>query len=348
MRSPSGSWNWPAPRSSSGRCIGSRRAPPSSNRSWTTRVAIGSVPPPAVDGSLVPWASMGARVGVMCCCTRVHDRSTAPSRVCPTCRSARYGGAGGRGTSVDLRGSGQRPHRAGTGRAGARGDGPHRGVGPFAADADLTHGHRVRQLLRDGAATYLTRGDVAMVTMQYSKRPSPLSLFKIDDARSRTGCCGRDRRAAAGTGRPRAQGGAVRGEPGRAHQPGRPPALGDARGRRHSGSTGRCGSELRTASGWMREVTGRPRPDVDPDLVAVVNDFGQIEAMPPERRTGSGTCWSATTTTASPNSGRPDRLRARRGWGPDGLRRRERRRRQPARASRPACGGGRSRRSSRP
>src|SRR5690349_5255979 len=33
------------------------------------------------------------------------------------------------------------------------------------------------------AATYLTRGDIAMVTMQYSKRPSPLSLFKIDDAR---------------------------------------------------------------------------------------------------------------------------------------------------------------------
>ena len=33
------------------------------------------------------------------------------------------------------------------------------------------------------AAQYLTRGDVASVTMQYSKRPSPLSLGKVRDAR---------------------------------------------------------------------------------------------------------------------------------------------------------------------
>ena len=33
------------------------------------------------------------------------------------------------------------------------------------------------------AAQYLTRGDVATVTMQYSKRPSPLSLGKVKDAR---------------------------------------------------------------------------------------------------------------------------------------------------------------------
>ena len=33
------------------------------------------------------------------------------------------------------------------------------------------------------AAQYLTRGDVATVTLQYSKRPSPLSLGMIDDAR---------------------------------------------------------------------------------------------------------------------------------------------------------------------
>ena len=29
---------------------------------------------------------------------------------------------------------------------------------------------------------------------------------------------------------------------------------------------------------------GSPRPDVDPDLVAEVNDFGQLAAMTPERR----------------------------------------------------------------
>ena len=34
------------------------------------------------------------------------------------------------------------------------------------------------------AAAYLTRGDVATVTMQYSKRPSPLSMGKVKDARA--------------------------------------------------------------------------------------------------------------------------------------------------------------------
>jgi Alpha/beta-hydrolase family len=33
------------------------------------------------------------------------------------------------------------------------------------------------------AAQYLERGDVATVTMQYSKRPSPRSLGKVKDAR---------------------------------------------------------------------------------------------------------------------------------------------------------------------
>jgi uncharacterized membrane protein len=38
------------------------------------------------------------------------------------------------------------------------------------------------------------------------------------------------------------------------------------------------------ASKWMQQVTRGHRPDVDGDLLAVVNDFGQIEALPPERR----------------------------------------------------------------
>lgn len=38
------------------------------------------------------------------------------------------------------------------------------------------------------------------------------------------------------------------------------------------------------ASRWMQEVTTGNRADVDPDLVAVVNDFGQIETMPEDRR----------------------------------------------------------------
>jgi uncharacterized membrane protein len=34
----------------------------------------------------------------------------------------------------------------------------------------------------------------------------------------------------------------------------------------------------------MQQVTGPPRVDVDPHLVAVVNDFDQIESMPKDRR----------------------------------------------------------------
>jgi uncharacterized membrane protein len=37
-------------------------------------------------------------------------------------------------------------------------------------------------------------------------------------------------------------------------------------------------------SGWMHQVTGPPRPDVDPSLVTVVNDYAQLAAMPPEQR----------------------------------------------------------------
>ena len=37
-------------------------------------------------------------------------------------------------------------------------------------------------------------------------------------------------------------------------------------------------------SKWMHQVTGAPRPDVDPDLVGVFNDFEQYAALPAERR----------------------------------------------------------------
>src|SRR5262245_47648607 len=38
------------------------------------------------------------------------------------------------------------------------------------------------------------------------------------------------------------------------------------------------------SSGWMHQVTGDPRPDVDLQLIATVNDFGQIEAMSAQSR----------------------------------------------------------------
>jgi hypothetical protein len=34
----------------------------------------------------------------------------------------------------------------------------------------------------------------------------------------------------------------------------------------------------------MRQVTGNPRPDVDPALVGVFNDFSQCATLAPEKR----------------------------------------------------------------
>jgi uncharacterized membrane protein len=136
------------------------------------------------------------------------------------------------------------------------------------------------------AVSYLTRGDVAFVTMQYSKRPSPLSLSKVKDAREQNrllwlGISARLRDRA-----------------------GRRPKVvlfGESLGAHtsqdvllHWGTIGPQALGIDRAlwigtpygSGWMHEVTGPPRPDVDPDMVAVVNDFGQLEAMTPERRAG--------------------------------------------------------------
>jgi uncharacterized membrane protein len=134
------------------------------------------------------------------------------------------------------------------------------------------------------ATIYLTRGDVAMVTMQYSKRPSPLSLFKIDDAREQnrmlwSAISARLRER--GAPRPRV---VLFGESLGAHTS-QDVLL-------HSGTLGAQSLGIDRAlwvgtpygSGWMREVTGPPRPDVDPELVAVFNDLGQLEAMAPQRR----------------------------------------------------------------
>ena len=108
------------------------------------------------------------------------------------------------------------------------------------------------------AAQYLARGDVATVTMQYSKRPSPLSLGKVKDAREQNRLLWlRILAAPAGPARAAAAGRALRREPGRAHQPGRLPALGHARPAKRWASTGRCGSARRTAAGGCTRSPGR-------------------------------------------------------------------------------------------
>lgn len=135
------------------------------------------------------------------------------------------------------------------------------------------------------AAQYLTRGDVASVTMQYSKRPSPLSLGKVRDAREQNRLLWlrilhRVRSMPPGE-RPEV---VLFGESLGAHTSQDvllgwgtlgPQALGIDRAL-WIGTPG--------GSRWMHEVTGAPRPDVDPSLVTVVNDHEQLVALGDEVR----------------------------------------------------------------
>lgn len=135
------------------------------------------------------------------------------------------------------------------------------------------------------AAQYLTLGDVATVTMQYSKRPSPLSLTKVKDAREQNRLLWlrivqrlHDRPSSQ---RPRV---VVFGESLGAHTSQDvflhwgtlgPEALGIDRALWIGTPYG---------SGWMHEITGPERFDVDKDAFAVVNDFAQLEELGEERR----------------------------------------------------------------
>jgi uncharacterized membrane protein len=134
------------------------------------------------------------------------------------------------------------------------------------------------------AAAYLTRGDIATVTMQYSKRPSPLSMDRVGTAREQNRYLWlrilerlRDRSGP----RPKV---VIFGESLGAH------TSQDAF--LHWGTLGPQALGIDRAlwigtpylSGWMHEITGPPRLDVDADTVAVVNDFAQLEALGAERR----------------------------------------------------------------
>ena len=133
------------------------------------------------------------------------------------------------------------------------------------------------------AAQYLSRGDVTTVTMQYSKRPSPLSLGKVGDAREQNRLLWLrilERVNHSGGSRPRV---VVFGESLGAHTSQDvflhwgtmgPEALGIDRALWIGTPYG---------SGWMHEVTGPDRLDVNKDTIAVVNDFAQLEALGTER-----------------------------------------------------------------
>ena len=132
---------------------------------------------------------------------------------------------------------------------------------------------------------YLTRGDVASVTLQYSKRPSPLSLGKVKDAREQNRLLwlrilGRVR-AMPPEQRPKV---VLFGE-----------SLGALTSQEVLIGWGTLGLQALgidralwigtpEVSPWMHEVTGPPRPDVDKSLVAMVNDYEQFRDLGDEER----------------------------------------------------------------
>ena len=134
------------------------------------------------------------------------------------------------------------------------------------------------------AVEYLTLGDVATVTLQYSRRPSPLSLAMIKAAREQNRLLWlrvlqriRERSGP----RPRV---VLFGESLGAHTS-QDVFL-------HWGTLGLDALGIDRAlwigtpygSKWMEQVTAEDRLDVDRRRVAVVNDFGQLQAFDDQRR----------------------------------------------------------------
>ena len=135
------------------------------------------------------------------------------------------------------------------------------------------------------AAEYLTRGDMASVTMQYSLRPSPLSLDRVAEGRHHY------RMLLDAIHNTLAQ---------------RPPEkrprmvlFGESLGAwtsqdafAHRGTQGLLNAGVDRAiwigtpymSKWKEEVLKSDRPDVDRSLVGRFNDFGELEALDPEAR----------------------------------------------------------------
>lgn len=130
------------------------------------------------------------------------------------------------------------------------------------------------------AAQYLTRGDIATVTLQYSKRPSPLSLGKISQAREQNRLLwlrvlSRVRQMPPET-RPRV---VVFGE-----------SLGAHTSQAAFTGWGTLGPEalgidralwIGTPAGspWYRELLDQTRLDVDRSRIAIVNDHEQYVAL---------------------------------------------------------------------
>jgi uncharacterized membrane protein len=135
------------------------------------------------------------------------------------------------------------------------------------------------------AAEYLTRGDMASVTLQYGKRPSVLSLDLVPEARDQHRLFLEKLHEKLGERRPERRPRVV--------------LFGESLGSWASeeafndrGTDGLLELGINRAlwigtpygCKWKDQVLGPPRPDVDKPLVGVFNDFGQVEAMDPEAR----------------------------------------------------------------
>ena len=132
------------------------------------------------------------------------------------------------------------------------------------------------------ATQYMTRGDMATVTLQYSKRPSPLSLGKIGDAKEQNRLLWLrilERVRAHGAGE------AARRSSSSASRSARTPA----RRRSRAGAPSVPRRSASTAALWIgtpaaqrvaaRDRSGPTAVDVDQGIVAVVNDYEQFLAL---------------------------------------------------------------------
>jgi uncharacterized membrane protein len=134
-------------------------------------------------------------------------------------------------------------------------------------------------------AEYLTRGNMASVTMQYSLRPSPLSLDRVAEGRTHY----------------RMLIDAIHNALGQRPPDRRPRVVlfGESLGAWtsqdafvHRGTQGLLNAGVDRAiwigtpymSRWKQEVLHDDRPDVDRSLVGRFNDFGELEALDPEAR----------------------------------------------------------------
>ncbi len=133
------------------------------------------------------------------------------------------------------------------------------------------------------AAEYLSRGDIATVTLQYSKRPSPLSLGMVKDARDQNRLLWLrilDRLRDPAAPRPRV---VLFGESLGAHTSQDVFLHWGTLGPRTLGIDRALWIGTPYGSGWMHQLTQPGRLDVEDDLVAVVNDYGQLRDRVAER-----------------------------------------------------------------